>query len=130
MKFVVIFDTCFWYPSKDIVFAILKASHFLIRRFLREGLGARLNLELGVVVFFQEGMGDRSGEHDLKLCIPALLICNVVILNIRGFVGAFVVWVRWLVGWLVDRSFLPSYRPVFLPPFRPSFSPSALSSFQ
>jgi hypothetical protein len=37
-------DTCFWYSNNNVVFGILKASHFPMWRFLREGLGARQKL--------------------------------------------------------------------------------------
>jgi hypothetical protein len=37
-------DTCFWYPNKNVVFGILKASHFQYDYFLRERVGVRLKL--------------------------------------------------------------------------------------
>jgi hypothetical protein len=34
-------DTCFWYPTKNVVFGILKASHFQYDAFLRERAGVK-----------------------------------------------------------------------------------------
>ena len=45
-------DTCCLYPNEDVLFGILKASHFSIWRFLRTGLGCQTNIRHFAFVIF------------------------------------------------------------------------------